>query len=69
MKENKEYKVNSQIQYIATAANEAYSYVEDIPIVQNVAYVPAALNIPTVQNEAYSTVNRATVNTDTEEHL
>jgi len=68
MKENKEYKVNSQIQYIATATNEAYGCVGNIPVVQNVAYVPAALNIPTVQNEAYSTVSGATVNTDTEEH-
>jgi len=68
MKENKEYKVNSQIQYFVTSANEAYGCVGDIHVVQNVAYVPAALNIPTVQNEAYNTVSGATVNTDTEEH-
>lgn len=58
----------AQIQYIATAANEAYGCVGDIPIVQNGAYVPAALNILTVQNEAYSALSGATVNTDTEEH-
>ena len=52
MKDNEAYGTNTQTHHIATAANEAYGCVKDIPIVQNVAYVPAAENIPTVQNEA-----------------
>ena len=54
---------------IATATNEAYGCVEDIPVAENVAYRsrPAAINIPTVHNEAYGGVSGAAVNTDTEE--
>ena len=58
MKENEAYGTNTQTQRIATAANEAYGCVEDISVVQNVAYVPAAVNIPTVQNEAYGMESR-----------
>jgi len=54
MKQNERYRTNTQTQH-------------DIPVVENVAYAPAAVNIPTVQNEAYGGVNGAAVNTDTEE--
>ena len=67
MKQNERYRTNTQTQHIATAPNEAYGCVGDIPVVENVAYAPAAVNIPTVQNEAYGGVNGAAVNTDTEE--
>ena len=67
MKQNEAYRTNTQTQHIATAANEAYSCVGGIPVVENVAYTPAAVNIPTVQNEAYGGVSGAAVNTDTEE--
>ena len=67
MKENEAYGTNTQTQHIATAANEAYDRVGGIPVAENVAYIPAAVNIPTVQNEAYGGVSGAAVNTDTEE--
>jgi len=67
MKENEAYGTNTQTQHIGTAANEAYSCGGDIPVVENVAYTPAAVNIPTVQNEAYGSVSGAAMNTDTEE--
>ena len=68
-KENKSYRANTQTQHIATAANEAYGHGGGIPVVQNVAYIPAAVNILPVQNEAYDHVSGAAVNTDTEEHI
>ena len=61
--------MNTQTQHIATTANEAYGCVGDIPVVENVAYTPAAVNIPTVQNEAYSSVSGTAVNIDTEEQV
>ena len=65
---NKAYGTNTQTQHIATAANEAYGCGGDIPVINNVAYTPAAaVDIPTVQNEAYGSVSGAAVNTDTEE--
>ena len=67
MKENEAYGTNTQTQHIATAANEAYGCVGGIPVIENVAYTPAAVNIATVQNEAYGSVSGAAVNTDTEE--
>ena len=68
MKENEAYGTNTQTQHIATAANEAYSCVGGIPVVENVAYTPAAaVDIQTVQNEAYGSVSGVAVNTDTEE--
>jgi len=67
MKQNERYRTNTQTQHIATAANEAYDCGGDIPVVENVAYAPAAVNIPTVQNEAYGSVSGAAVNIDTEE--
>ena len=68
MKQNEAYGTNIQTQHIATAANEAYGCGGDIPVIENVAYTPAAaVNIPTVQNEAYGRMNGAAVNTDTEE--
>jgi len=66
---NDRYKANSQMQHIATTANEAYGCVGDIPVIENVAYRPAAANIPTVPNEAYGSVSGASVNTDTEEQV
>jgi len=63
------YKANSQIQHIATAANEAYGCVGDIPVIENVAYTPAPVNIPTVPDKAYGSVSGAAVNTDTEEQV
>ena len=69
MKENEAYGTNTQTQHIATVANEAYGRVGSIPVVENVAYTPAAVNIPTVQNEAYSSVSGTAVNTDTEEQV
>jgi len=66
-KENEAYGTNAQAELIATAANETYGCGGDIPVAENVAYTPAAVNISTVQNEAYSSVSGATVNTDTEE--
>jgi len=69
MKENEAYGTNTQTQHIATAANQAYGCVRDIPVVENVAYMPAAVNIPTVQNEAYGSVTGAAVDTDTEEQV
>lgn len=69
MKENRAYRSNIQTQHIATAANEAYGHGGGIPVVQNVAYKPAAVNILPVQNEAYGHVSEAAVNTDTEEHI
>ena len=69
MKENEAYGTNTQTQHIATAANQAYGCVGDIPVVENVAYMPAAVNIPTVQNEAYGGVSGAAVDTDTEEQV
>ena len=65
MKENEAYGTNTQTHQIATAANEAYGRVGDIPVAENVAYIPAAVNIPTVQNEAYGGMGGAAVNTDT----
>ena len=41
----------------------------DIPVAENVAYIPAAVNIPTVRNEAYGSVSGPAVNTDTEEQV
>ena len=70
MKENEAYETNTQAQHFAVAANEAYGCVGDVPVAENVAYIPAApaaVNIPTVQNEAYGGVSGAAVNTDTEE--
>ena len=68
MKQNEAYRTNTQTQHIATAANEAYSCVGGIPVVENVAYTPAAaVDIQTVQNEAYGSVSGVAVNTDTEE--
>ena len=52
MREN-EYGTNTQTQHIATTANEAYGCVGDIPVVENVAYTPAAVIISTVHSEAY----------------
>ena len=66
MKENEAYRTNN---HIATSANEAYDCVEDVPVAENVAYIPAAVNIPTVQNEAYGGVSGAAVNIDTEEQV
>ena len=63
MEENEAYGTNVQAQHIGTAANEAYGCVGDIPIVENVAYTTAAVNIPTVQNKAYSSVSGAATNT------
>ena len=68
MKENA-YGMNNQAQHVVTSANEAYGCVGDIPVAENVAYIPAAVNIPTVQNEAYGGVSGAAVNTDTEEYV
>ena len=65
----KEYGTNTQTQHIATAANEAYGHVGSIPVVENVAYKPAAVNILTVQNEAYGSVSGMTVNTETKEQF
>ena len=62
----KAYGANTQTQRIA---NEAYGCVGDIPVAENVAYIPAAVNIPTVQNEAYGGVSGAAVNTDTKEQV
>ena len=67
MKQNEAYGTNTQTQHIAAAANEAYDCVGDIPVVENVAYIPAAVNVPTVQNEAYGRMSGAAVNTDAEE--
>ena len=67
MNQNEAYGTNTQTQHIATAANEAYSCAGGIPVVENLAYIPAAVNISTVQNEAYSSVSGAAVNTDTKE--
>jgi len=61
--------MNTQTQHIATTANEAYGCVGDIPVVENVAYTPAAVNILTAYNEAYDSVSGAAVNTDTEEQV
>ena len=69
MKENEAYRANTHTQHIAIAANEAYGCVGDVPVAENVAYIPAAVNIPTVQNEAYGGVSGAAVNTDTEEQV
>ena len=69
MKQNEAYGTNTQTQHIATAVNEAYARVGDIPVVENVAYTPAAVSIPTVQNEAYGSVSGAAMNTDTEEQV
>jgi len=69
MKENEAYGTNIQAQHIATAANQAYGCGGDIPVVENVAYRAAAVNIPTVQNEAYGGVIGAAVDTDTEEKV
>ena len=69
MKENEAYGTNTQTQHIATAANEAYGCVGDIPVAENVAYIPAAVNIPTVQNEAYGGVSGPAVNTDREDEM
>ena len=65
---NEAYGTNTQTQHVATAANEANSHVGSIPVVENAAYIPAAVhvNVPTVQNEAYSSARGAAVNTDTE---
>ena len=68
MKENEAYETNTQTQRIATATNEAYGCVGDVPVVRNVAYI-AAVNILTVQNEAYGGVSGAAVNTNTEEQV
>ena len=69
MKENEAYGMSNQAQHVATAANEAYGCVGDIPVAENVAYIPAAVNIPTVQNEAYGGVSGAAVNTDGKEQV
>jgi len=52
MEQNEAYGTHTQTQHIATAANEAYGCGGDISVVY-VAYTPAAVNIPTVQNKAY----------------
>jgi len=68
MEENEVYETNTQTQHTAMAANEAYGCGGDIPVIENVAYTPAAaVDIPTVQNMAYGRMNGAAVNTDTEE--
>ena len=67
MEENEIYETNTQTQHTAIAANEAYGCGGDIPVVENVAYTPAAVNILTVQNKAYGGVSGAAVNTDTKE--
>ena len=41
----------------------------NIPVADNVAYMPAAENIPAVQNKAYGSVSGAAVNTDTNEQV
>ena len=69
MKENEAFGTNAQTQHTTTAANEAYSCVGGIPVVENVAYIPAAVNILTAYSEAYGRVSGATVNTDTEEQV
>jgi len=69
MKQNQAYRTNPQTQHIVTAANEAYGCVGDIPVVENVAYTPAAVNILTIQNEAYGRVSGAAVNTDRAEQV
>ena len=66
---NDRYKANSPTQHITTTANEAYGCVGDIPVIENVAYRPAPVNIPTVPNEAYGSVSGASVNNDTEEKV
>ena len=60
LKRNQAYGTNTQIPHIATVANEAYGHgcVDGIPVAENVAYDPAAVNIPTVQNEAYGMESR-----------
>jgi len=68
MKENEAYRTNTQTQHFGTAANEVYGCGGNTPVAENVAYTPAAaVNIPTVQNEAYGRMNGTAVNTDTEE--
>ena len=67
MKENEAYGTSNQVQYVATAANEAYGCVGDVPVAENVAYIPAVVNILPVQNEAYGSVSGAAVNTDRED--
>ena len=69
MEENEAYETNTQTRHIAPASSNVNTYdrVGDICVVQNVVYVPAAENIPTVQNVAYGRVSGAAVNTDTEE--
>ena len=69
MKENEAYGTSNQAQHVATSANEAYGCVGDIPVAENVAYIPAAVNIPTVQNDAYGGVSGAAVNTDAKEQV
>ena len=69
MKENEAYRTSNQAQHVATSANEAYGCVGDVPVAENVAYIPAAVNILTVQNEAYGGVSGAAVNIDTEEQV
>ena len=69
MKENEAYRMNTQTQHIATAANEAYGRVGDVPVVQNVAYIPATVNPLTVQNEANGRASKEAWDTDTEEHI
>jgi len=53
MEQNEAYGTNTQTQHITTAPNEAYGCGGDIPVVENVAYTPAAVNIFTVKNKAY----------------
>jgi len=66
--ENEAYGTNARTQHIATAANEAYGCGGDITVIENLGYTPAAaVDIPTVQNEAYGRMSGAAVNTDTEE--
>ena len=49
--------------HIATAANEAYGRVRNIPV----PYMPVAEMVPSIQNKAYGSVSGAAVTTDTEE--
>ena len=62
-------KENGTNAHIATTANEAYGCVGDIPVAENVAYMPVAENVPTVQNKVYGSVSGAAVNTDTMEQV
>ena len=62
MKENVAYRANLRIA-------KDYSYAGAIPVADNVAYMPAAENIPAVQNKAYGSVSGAAVTTDMKEQV